>query len=108
MTESSPGALGSTAGAYSVHSFAEGMARLTALFASHPELRGVHAEVDQVGHVDIIAVADAGVLHDWVHAIPTARRERGLFTLHSGASWEEVLQSPELNLTVHVRPRGGA
>lgn len=99
--------MGETAGAYSVQSFAEGMARLTALFQSHPELKGVHAEVDRVGHVDIIAVAEHGVLRDWAHALPTARRERGLFTLHSGATWEEVLVDSALNLTVHVRPRGG-
>lgn len=105
---STPGGMGEIAGAYSIHSFAEGMARLTALFQSHPELKGVHAEVDHVGHVDIVAVAEPGVLHDWAHALPTARRERGLFSLHSGATWEEVLQSSELNLTVHVRPKAGA
>lgn len=96
------GGLGDTAGVYSVHSFAEGMARLTALFASHPELRGLAATVDQVGHVDIIATAEPGVLRNWIHALPTARRERGLFTLHSGAAFEEVLR--EGSLTVHVRP----
>jgi hypothetical protein len=99
--------MGEVAGVYAAHSFTAGMTRLAELFSLHPELQGLHAEVDQAGHVDIIAVGEPGVLRSWIHALPTARRERGLFTLHSGPSWEEVLQAPDLDLTVHVRPRGG-
>jgi len=101
---STPGGIGDTAGVYAVHTFSEGMARLATLFSSHPELRGLQATVDQLGHVDIVAVAEPGVLHDWIHALPSARREKGLFTLHSGPAYEEVLQAE--GMTVHVRPRG--
>jgi len=97
------GGMGEVAGVYAVHSFSEGMTRLATLFSSHPELRGLQATVDQLGHVDIIAMAEPGVLHDWIHALPAARREKGLFTLHSGPAYEEVLRID--NLTVHVRPR---
>lgn len=103
-----PSGMGEVAGVYAAHSFTAGMTRLAALFVDHPELQGLHAEVDQAGHVDIIAVGEPGVLRSWVHALPAARRERGLFTLHSGPCWEEVLQDPSLGLTVHVRPTGGA
>lgn len=108
MTETAPGALGESAGAYSVHSFAEGMARLTALFASHPELKGLAATVDSGGHVDIIAVADNGVLRDWIRALPGARHHKDLYSVHYGHEWEEVLS--EGPLTVHVRrpPKVGA
>lgn len=98
--------MGETAGAYSVHSFAEGMARLTALFTSHPELKGLAATVDSGGHVDIIVQAEPGVLHNWVHALPTASRTKGLFSIHSGSAFEEILRDGPL--TVHVRPKAGA
>lgn len=101
-----PGGLGETAAAYKTQSFTTGMSRLAALFVAHPELQGLHAEVDQAGHVDIIAVGEPGVLRAWVHALPAARRERGLFTLHSGAAWEDILT--ENGLTIHVRPSGGS
>lgn len=103
-----PGGMGEVAGAYSVHSFAEGMARLTALFSSHPELKGLAATVDSVGHVDIIAVAENGVLRDWIRALPTAEHRRDLYSVHYGHEWEEVLV--EGPLTVHVRrpPKAGA
>lgn len=103
---STPSGMGDTAGAYAVHSFAAGMARLAWIFQMHPELRGVQAVVDQTGHVDIVATAEPGVLHDWVHALPNARREQGLFSIHSGAAYEVVLVDEAL--TVHVRPVGGA
>lgn len=108
MTETTPGALGETAAIYKTQAFTTGMARLAALFVAHPELQGLHAEVDHAGHVDIIAIGEPGVLRDWSHALPTARRERGLFTLHSGAAWEDVLQESALDLTIHVRPKAGA
>jgi hypothetical protein len=100
------GGMGDTAGVYAVHSFSEGMARLATLFQSHPELKGLQATVDQMGHVDIIAYAEHGVLRDWIHALPEAKRSKGLFTLQSGLAYEEVLT--EGPLTIHVRPRGGA
>lgn len=100
-----PGA-GETAGVYSVHSFSEGITRLADLLKSHPELVWVRASADPAGHVDIIVDAGTGVLHDWVHALPTARRKQDLFSLHSGAAVEEVLIDG--SITVHVRPRAGA
>jgi len=99
------GGMGDTAGAYAVHGFSEGMTRLAQLFSLHPELRGLQATVDLVGHVDIIAYAEHGVLRDWIHALPAAKRSKGLFTLQSGPAYEEVLT--EGLLTIHVRPRGG-
>lgn len=105
MTESIPGGLGATAGAYSVQSFNEGIARLAELLRSHPELVWVRAMADPAGHVDIIVDAGTGVLHNWVHALPTARRKQDLFSLHSGAAIEEILVDG--SLTVHVRPRSG-
>lgn len=106
MTETTPGALGETAAIYKTQAFTTGMARLAALFVQHPELQGLHAEVDHAGHVDIIAIGEPGVLRDWSHALPAARRERGLFTLHSGAAWEDVLVDGALS--IHVRPKAGA
>ena len=101
-----PGAVGQTAVVYQVTQFRDGMARLAHLFQIHPELRGLRATVDEGGHVDIIAVAEAGVLHDWIHALPAARREKALFSIHSGLALEEVLRDGPL--TVHVRPKAGA
>lgn len=106
MTETTPSGLGETAAIYKTQSFSAGMASLAQLFQSHPELRGLQATVDQAGHVDIIAAAERGVLHDWVRAIPTATRERGLYTIHSGLAYEEILRDG--SLTVHVRPVGAA
>lgn len=104
MSEPIPGALGETAAAYKTQSFTTGMANLAQLFQSHPELKGLQATVDSAGHVDIVAAAERGVLHDWVRAIPTATRERGLYTIHSGLAYEEILRDG--SLTVHVRPVG--
>jgi hypothetical protein len=98
--------MGETAGAYAVAGFSEGIARLADLLKAHPELVWVRASADTAGHVDIIVDAGTGVLHNWVHALPTARRKQDLFSLHSGAAVEEVLIDG--TLTVHVRPRGGA
>lgn len=98
--------MGEVAGVYAAHSFTAGMANLAMLFQTHPELRGVQATVDSAGHVDIIAAAERGVLHDWVRAIPTATREKGLYTIHSGLAYEEVLRDG--SLTVHVRPVGAS
>lgn len=101
-----PGAIGETAQTYKVTQFRDGMARLAHLFQIHPELKGLQATVDRQGHVDIIAVAEPGVLHDWIHALPAARREKALFSIHSGLELEEVLIDGPL--TVHVRPKGRA
>ncbi|HEY9373271.1 hypothetical protein [Streptomyces sp.] len=106
MTGPIPGGAGETAVVYQVTQFRDGMARLAHLFRLHPELKGLRATVDEVGHVDIIAVAEAGVLHDWIHALPAARREKALFSIHSGLQLEEVLRDGPL--TVHVRPKPGA
>lgn len=100
-----PGGMGEVAGAYSVHSAMEGIARLAELMKSHPELVWVRASADPAGHVDIIVDAGTGVLHNWVHAMPSARRKQDLFSIHSGAAVEEILIDG--SLTVHVRPRGG-
>lgn len=104
-----PSGPGETAAAYSAHNhataFGAGMALLAQVFTTHPELRGLKATVDEVGHVDIIAYAETGVLRDWIRAFPAATRTQGLFTLQSGAAFEDLLQ--EGALTVHVRPRGG-
>lgn len=100
-----PHGIGETASAYSMQSFSEGMTRLAELLRSHPELVWVRASADPAGHVDIIVDAGTGVLHSWVHALPTARRKQDLYSLHSGAAIEEVLVDG--SLTVHVRPRGG-
>jgi hypothetical protein len=99
------GQMGETASAHAVHSFSEGMTRLAALFSSHPELMWVRATADPSGRVDIIVDAGTGVLHNWVHALPEARRKQDLFSLQSGAAIEEVLIDG--TLTVHVRPRVG-
>jgi hypothetical protein len=98
--------MGETAGLYSVQSFTEGITRLADLLKSHPELVWVRASADPAGHVDIIVDAGTGVLHAWVHALPSARRKQDLFSIHSGAAIEEVLVDG--SLTVHVRPRAGA
>jgi hypothetical protein len=106
MTTHGPG---ETAAVYATHAqvtaFGAGMALLAEVFTAHPELRGLQATVDQAGHVDIIAYAEHGVLRDWIHALPAAKRTKGLFTLQSGPAYEEVLT--EGSLTIHVRPRGG-
>ena len=101
----SPHGPGDTAGTYAVHSFSEGIARLANLLNQHPELIWVRASADTAGHVDIIVDAGTGVLHNWVHALPAARRKQDLFTIHSGAAIEEILVDG--SLTVHVRPRSG-
>lgn len=102
--------MGETAGTYKavqdVASFTAGMARLAELFVSHPELQWLQATTDPTGHVDIIVSAGTGVLRDWVHALPAARRKQDLFSIHSGAAFEELLLDG--SLTVHVRPRAGA
>ena len=100
-----PGGPGQTAGVYAIQSFNEGIARLADLLKSHPELVWVRAMADTAGHVDIIVDAGTGVLHNWVHALPVARRKQDLFSIHSGAAIEEILVDG--SLTVHVRPRGG-
>jgi hypothetical protein len=97
--------MGETASAHAVSQFHAGMSRLAWLFSQHPELKGLQATVDQQGHVDIIVNAGAGVLHDWVHALPEAKRTRGLFSLQSGPAFEELLTAD--HLTIHVRPKGG-
>lgn len=99
------GGPGQTAGAYAVHSFSEGITRLADLLKSHPELVWVRATADPAGHIDIIVDAGTGILHNWVHALPAARRKQDLFSLQSGAAVEEVLLDG--SLTVHVRPRAG-
>lgn len=104
MTESTPSGLGETAAIYKTQAFTTGMARLAALFVQHPELQGLHAEVDHAGHVDIIAIGEPGVLRDWSHALPAARRERGLYSVHYGQEWEDVLVAGELR--IHVRKAG--
>lgn len=99
------GQMGETAAAHAVSQFHAGMTRLAWLFSQHPELKGLQATVDQRGHVDIIAYADHGVLRDWIHALPEAKRTKGLFTLQSGPAFEELLTAD--HLTIHVRPKGG-
>lgn len=101
-----PSGPGDTANVYAVHIFSEGMASLAVLFSAHPELRGLQATVDQLGHVDIIAYAETGVLRDWIRALPAARHTHDLYTLQSGAAIEDVLRDGLL--TVHVRPKAGA
>jgi hypothetical protein len=100
-----PGGPGEAANVYAVHSFSEGMTRLADLLRAHPELVWVRATATPAGHVDIIVDAGTGVLHQWVHALPEARRKQDLFSLQSGAAVEEVLV--DQSLTIHVRPRGG-
>lgn len=104
------GELGATAGTYKamqdVAAFTDGMARLAQLFVSHPELQWLQATTDPTGHVDIVVSAGTGVLRDWVHALPSARRKQDIYSIHSGAAFEELLVDGPL--TVHVRPRGGA
>lgn len=106
MTEPIPGALGETAAAYQVAKFSDGMARLAQVFLDHPELVWLKANSNPDGHVDIIVNAGTGILHDWVHALPFARRKQDLYSLHSGAAIEEVLT--EGPLTIHIRPKAGA
>jgi hypothetical protein len=105
-----PGGPGITGSAYAavahIDSFSQGMARLAELFTSHPELRWMQASTDPEGHVDIIVSAGTGVLHSWVHALPTARRTKDLYSVHSGAAYEDVLT--EGMLKVHVRKGSGA
>lgn len=107
---SAPGGIGETAGSYAavakVDSFSQGMSQLAELFQHHPELRWVQASTDPTGHVDIIVLAGTGILRDWVHALPNARRKQDLFSVHSGAAFEDLLIDGPL--TVHVRPGGGA
>lgn len=104
-----PGGPGETASTYAavreIDQFSNGMARLAALFSDHPELKWLSATTDPTGHVEIIVNAGTGILRDWVHALPTARRKQDLYSVHSGAAIEEILiEGP---ITVHVRPRGG-
>jgi hypothetical protein len=106
MTETTPSGLGATAAVYKTQSFTTGMANLAQLFQTHPELKGVQATVDSAGHVDIVAVADKGVLRDWIRALPGARHSKDVYAVHYGHEWEEVLTSGPL--TVHVRPQAKA
>jgi hypothetical protein len=101
MTESIPGGPGQTAQVYQVANFSNGMARLAQVFLDHPELVWLRANTNPDGHVDIIVNAGTGVLHAWVHALPSARRKQDLYSLHSGAAIEEILTDGPL--TVHVR-----
>jgi hypothetical protein len=105
---SAPGGIGETAGTYKavndVAQFTDGMARLAELFLHHPELKWLQATTDPAGHVDIIVSAGTGVLRDWVHALPSARRKQDIYSIHSGAAYEELLVDGFL--TVHVRDRG--
>lgn len=106
-TPDGPGLTGSAYAAVAkVDSFSQGMSRLAELFIAHPELHWLQASTDPSGHVDIIVTAGTGVLRDWVHALPAARRKQDLFSVHSGAAFEDLLIDG--SLTVHVRPGGGA
>jgi len=101
---STPGGPGETAAIYQavnqVEQFQVHMQWLVSLFSVHPELRAVSATVDK-GHIDIIAEAAPGVLRDWIRALDPRVHEEGLYRVHSGVQYEDVLKAD--HATVHIR-----
>ena len=102
--DGAPHGLGETAGTYaakaSIDQFTTDMQWLGDLFHRHPELRAVSATVSK-GHIDIVAVAEPGVLRNWVRALDPEVHEKGMYRIHSGLAPEDVLKTG--HATVHVR-----
>lgn len=103
-----PHGMGETAGTYAaVHQlFADRLAEVTALFMKFPKVQATSIVISPQGRIEITAEGMAGVLRDWVHAVPDHRTSTALVPAAWGASEADVIETDHLKVVVR-RPLVG-
>ena len=95
---------GDSANVYHEHSklFADGVYQLNQLMLLHPLLRAVDAHV-RPGRLDIVTIGGAGVVRDWVRALPpVVAQDSGIWSHVGNCGPTRILKTGHITVTVEM------